>query len=74
MTVSSLRIVIADGPDKEKLFAELYHDGEQWGVISQETASPRLEIYPSDSGAPWVFDLDELIRLLQQARTNLLGK
>jgi hypothetical protein len=66
-----LTITIASLPDRENLVAELWFGDVQWGEINQEGESLTLEIYPHRSGKPWVFDLDDVIQQVEQAKSRL---
>lgn len=63
---------IADVPDREELVAELLFDDEQWGEISKENGEVLLELYPQRSGEPWRFPPEEVERLINLARRDLI--
>ncbi len=69
-----MKVWIASDQEREKVFAELHHDGEDWAVVTQEEGSFKLDIYPRVDGNPWVFDLMETIEALERARRRLLGE
>lgn len=66
-----LTITIASLPDRENLVAELWFGNMQWGEINQEGGSLTLEVYPQQSGKPWVFELNEVIKQVEQAKSRL---
>lgn len=66
-----LTITIASLPDRENLVAELWFGDTQWGEINQEGGSLTLEIYPHHSGKPWAFELNDVIKQVEQAKSRL---
>ena len=63
---------IASDTSKEKVFAEVFYDDDQWAEISQEGKEP-VVIFLSPSRAKyWEFSLEEAIKALQQAKKSLL--
>ncbi len=69
-----MSILIASAPDKEKVFAELYYDGEIWAMVSQEEDALLLEIVSNIDGAPSKFALEDVMDVLQKAKKALLGE
>lgn len=70
MQNQGMELLIADDADHESLFVELYHDGRDWGRITHEHDKPMLEIFGGPN-SEWVFDLTEVIEILQRARDRL---
>ena len=46
-------------------------DYAYWGEIHQEQGRLVLEIYPSPSGDPWSFDLEEVEGIIKAAKARL---
>ncbi len=67
------QVVIADSPDREKTYAELSCDGEEWGIVSDEEGPLVLEIFSRSSGQSWILDYEHAIRALQYAQRRLSG-
>lgn len=63
---------IASPYDREELVAELLYDDEQWGEISKEQGEVVLELYPRQDGEPWRFPPEDVERLINLARRDLL--
>lgn len=66
-----MRMVIADAPDKEKEFAELYYGGEIWRIVSQEQGPLVLEIQANPRMTPIKFELQDVIEILLQGKWKL---
>jgi len=73
MMNAQMRVEIASPPDREKLVAPILVDNEQWAEVNQETDRLQIEIYPRRDGSPWVFDLEEVLQSLAEARRRLRG-
>jgi hypothetical protein len=69
----STEILITSPPDRKQTVAEIWFDNVQLAELNDETGHPVLEVYPRPDGGPWILDFDELIDLLQRARTRLLN-
>jgi hypothetical protein len=69
-----IRVEIASPPDRENLVAPILLENEQWAEVSQESNQLLIEIYPRRDGTPWIFDLEEVINSLMEARRRLEGK
>jgi hypothetical protein len=67
------RISISSPPDRERLVAEVFAENCQWAELNQERGNLTLELYPRQDGQPWVFDYEEALRILHDARARLLG-
>lgn len=67
-----LHYIITDLPDRDELVAELWSDHECWGEISKEKGEVVLELYPQRSGEPWRFPPEEVERLINIARRDLV--
>lgn len=64
---------IASPPDRERLVAEIFHEGHQWAEIHQKLVALTVEIHPRRDGQPWAFPLHEAISALQIAAARLVG-
>ena len=71
--MAKFKISIASPPDREKLVAMIDCGNEQWAEINQERARLEVEFYPRRDGKPWVFELEEAVAALAQARVRLVG-
>jgi hypothetical protein len=69
-----IRVAIADSPDREKTYAELSCDGEEWGIVSDEGGPLVLEIYPRADGERWILDYEDAVCALQYAKRRLSGE
>ncbi len=65
-------IVIAND-DREKVFAEIYFNGEQWAEISQEDKKPVITLFAPLKGDRLDFFLDEFLDVIEKAKKKLLG-
>lgn len=68
-----VQVMIASAPDREKTYAELSCDGEEWGIVSDEEGPLVLELYPKPSGQAWILDYEDALRALQYAQRRLSG-
>lgn len=69
-----LSITIASVPDREEVVAELWCGHQQWGEISQETETLKLELYSKrKNNGVWEFDFEEALNLMNTAKRRLLG-
>ncbi len=71
---------LAVPPHRTKMVASLWYVGRLpdgiddyacWGEIHQEPGHLVLEIYPSPSGDPWSFDLEEVEGIIKTAKACL---
>jgi hypothetical protein len=69
---TKIEIVIASLPDRDNLVAELWCENKQLGELSQEHENLILELYPNSSQNSWIFRLDEILEVLEQAKYKLL--
>ncbi|HEV3257326.1 MAG TPA: hypothetical protein VG013_10635 [Gemmataceae bacterium] len=69
-----MRVEIASPPDRDKLVAPIMFADQQWAEVNQEKERLQLEIYPRRDGQPWLFDFEEAVQALLEARRRLLGK
>lgn len=68
----SFLIEIASVPDRDELVAEIWHGDEMVAEMqSDDKEGFVLEIYPRESGAPWLFDLRGWIAALEEAQRRL---
>ena len=57
---------------KEKVFAEVFYDNDQWAEISQEGEKPQVIFFSPSSGRYWEFPLEEALEALVKAKKVLL--
>jgi len=69
-----MEIIIASLPDREKLVAELWYENKQWGELSQEQDIIKLELYSNPGDKYWIFEFDEVLEALKQAKRKLIGE
>jgi hypothetical protein len=69
---TSVEILVASWPNKEKLVGEIWCDNEQWALLMQEGEELTLEFPPRPSGRSWTFRYDDALSLLKQLRSKLL--
>ena len=65
-------ILIAND-DREKVFAEIYFNGEQWAEISQEEKKPVITLFTPLQGDRIEFFLDEFLDVIEKAKKKRLG-
>lgn len=63
---------IASDSSKEKVFAEIFYDDDQWAEISQEGKEPIVIFFSPSKAKYWEFPLEEALEALQQAKKKLL--
>jgi hypothetical protein len=68
-----MRVEIASPPDREKLVTPIMIDSEQWAEVNQESERLQIEIYPRRDGQPWIFDFEQVVEALLEARRRLRG-
>ena len=68
-----MRVEIASPPDREKLVAPIMVDTVQWAEVNHEKGRLQVEIYDRQDGQPWVFDVEEVIEALLEAKPRLQG-
>lgn len=66
-------IVIANDSVREKVFAEIYYNNEQWAEISQEEKEPIVIFFPPLNAKYWEFPFEEAMKALEQAKKSLLS-
>ena len=68
-----MSITIASDVIRDVMLAELYHGNEQWAEVVDDPAASGLtiRIFPSEQGTGYVFDFEEMLAILQQARARL---
>ena len=64
---------ISSPPDREKLVAEFFLGDEQWAELNQERGTLNLEIYPKQSGGPWILNFEEALKILNEGKERLIG-
>ena len=67
-------ILVASDPEREEVYAELWHDNEMWGEITQEGGKVLLHLYPRQDGEPWSFPPEVAEQQIRDARHALLGE
>ncbi len=65
-------IRIASDTSREKVFAEIYYNNEEWAEISQEEENPVVVFSPPLRGKYWEFSLEEALAALEKAKEELL--
>jgi hypothetical protein len=68
------KVGYASPPDRQKHVSELCTPEEQFAEINQENEKLHIEIYPKQSGEPWVFDYDDLLAALVRGKERLVGE
>jgi hypothetical protein len=69
----SLVVEIASVPDRDEVVAEIWHNNEMVAEVQRTTSGGfRLEIYPTESGEPWSFDLEDWLSALSEAQRRLI--
>ncbi len=69
--MSDMITCVASPPDREKLVVKIQFGNEEWAEINQETDKLILEIYPKDGDKTWVFDYEETVKTLIDAKKHL---
>jgi hypothetical protein len=72
MTEKKFSIKIASDTDREKVFAEIYYNEEEWAEISQEGEKLLIALFPPFQGKYWEFPLDEALEAIAEAKKSLL--
>ena len=72
MNKKQFSIKIASDTSREKVFAEIYYNNEEWAEISQEGEKPLIAFFPPLHGKYWEFPLEEALEALQEAKKSLL--
>ena len=65
---------IASDVSKEKIFVEVFYNGDQWAEISQEENDPTVIFFSPSKTRYWEFPLEEALEALCQARKSLLDE
>jgi hypothetical protein len=66
-------ITIASLPDRERLVAEISYEGVQWAEISEETEDELIiQFYSHPREKYWEFEFEEAVKILEQAKNELL--
>ncbi|NGX58956.1 MAG: hypothetical protein KR126chlam3_00098 [Chlamydiae bacterium] len=65
-------IRIASDTSREKVFAEIYYDNDQWAEISQEKEKPVVIFFSPAKEKYWEFPLEEALATLEKAKEELL--
>ncbi len=74
MRGEGLEIKVRSDVDYEELIAEIYFDGEFFGLVSEE-AGPRvfeLEVHPRKDGNPWKLKPAEVEEAIEAAVSRLV--
>jgi len=72
MNEKTFSIKIVSDTSREKVFAEIYYDNEEWAEISQEEETPIIAFFPPLHKKTWEFLLNEALETLQKAKERLL--
>lgn len=71
-TMSKFSIKIASDTSREKVFAEIYYNNEEWAEISQEEENPVIAFFSPLHGKYWEFPLHEALGAIEEAKKSLL--
>ena len=70
--MSKFSFKIASDRSREKVFAEIYFNNEEWVEISQEEEKPLIAFFPPLHGKYWEYPLDEALETIEEAKKSLL--
>jgi hypothetical protein len=66
------RVEIASVPDRDEVVAEIWSDDDMVAEVYRASVGGfLLEIYGTESGDPWSFDLNSWVAALEQAKRSL---
>lgn len=68
-----LKLELASPPDRSRLVAQIIQGSEQLAEINQESKQLVVELYPRQDGEPWICSLDDLLRVMRDAKERLNG-
>lgn len=71
MSEKKFSIKIASDTNREKVFAEIYYNGEEWAEISQEEEKPSIAFFPPLQGKYWEFPLNDALEAIEKAKKAL---
>lgn len=71
MSNKKFSIKIVSDTSREKVFAEIYYNNEEWAEITQEGERPLITIFPPLYEKCWEFSLDEVLEVIEEAKENL---
>ena len=71
MNSEEFSTMIANDSEREKVFAEIYYQEEQWAEISQEGSVPMITLFPPSNGGDWELPLKEALEAIEKAKTLL---
>jgi len=66
MKTTKWRVIIADMPHREDLFAEIWIDDEQFGEVYLHEGEPVIEVYPHRTTSDWRFDYNIIKDILSE--------
>lgn len=72
--MDNFEIIIASLSNKEYLVAEIYYNNMYWVQIFQERNNLVIQFYPHPTKKCWEFSFDEALKILEQAKQELLGQ
>jgi hypothetical protein len=70
--LGQFEILIASLPHRERLVAEIYYDNMYWAQISQEEEVLIVQFYSHPTKKYWEFPFEEAVKILEQAKNELL--
>ena len=73
MTEKTFSIKIVSDTSREKVFAEIYYNNEEWAEISQEEEKPLIAFFRPIHKKYWEFPLDEALDVIEKAKKELLN-
>ena len=71
MNKKKFSIKIAGDTSREKVFAEIYYNDDEWAEISQEEDKPLITIFPPTNKDCWEFPLHEALEAIEEAKKSL---
>jgi hypothetical protein len=75
MKKNNYKLLIASSPEREKVYCEIYYQGQILGEISQEEEKFLLEIYSYPVNQKWwQVSLEEFQEILELGKQRLLDK
>lgn len=64
-------ITIGSVPHREELVADIFYEDIQFAEISEDTGKMLIELTPKPGKDYWVFDLEEFLLVIQEAKKRL---
>ena len=69
-----MEIVVTSDQEREELFAEIYHEEEQWAEVIYDSLkkSFTIKIYAPTSGSSYLFSLSKVQKAIEEAKCRLM--